>query len=316
VQALTHNPEALSLAILSGFLTLLPVFAPLAGLLLALLVPFPLLVLGLKYGWRLVLSVLTLEAGFILLVEGLSAIFLLSYYVVVPTVMIAAMRQGLSMSRTIALSVVVPVTLSVIFLAVACLLVQQPPGVLLSHAFEQLLQTMQEHVQTLGQEQPRPEQPPAAHETLPEIFLMLLPAMVVINHLFTNVFNYVLVRGYCLQSRPPQRLAPEDLTSWRSSDYLVWVFLASGALVLLPFETLSTLGLNVFLITLMLYCLQGIAIAAFWGRRLPLSPGMQWLLGILVFVFAGPFCLLVCTIMGLFDLWVDFRRQRRRPLIS
>jgi hypothetical protein len=66
----------------------------------------------------------------------------------------------------------------------------------------------------------------------------------------------------------------------------------------------------------MVYCLQGIAIAAFWGRQLPLSPGMQWLLAILVFVLAGPFCLLVCTIMGLFDLWVDFRRQRRRPLIS
>jgi Predicted membrane protein (DUF2232) len=313
---MTHNPEALSLAILSGFLTLLPVFAPLAGLLLALLVPFPLLVLGLKYGWRLVLSVLTMEAGFILLLEGWPAIFLLNYYVVVPTVMIAAMRQGFSMSWTIVLSVVAPVTLSVICLGVACLLTQQPPGVLLLHAFERLLQAMQEHVQTLGQGQPGPDQSPGAHETLPELFLRLLPAMVVINHLFTNVFNYVLVRAYCLQTRAPQRLDPEDLTSWRSSDYLVWVFLVSGALVLFPFEALSTLGLNVFLITLMIYCLQGVAIAAFWGRQLPLSPGLQWLLGILVFVLAGPFCLLVCTIMGLFDLWVDFRRQRRRPLIS
>jgi hypothetical protein len=313
---MTHNPEALSLAILSCFLTLLPVFAPLAGLLLALLVPFPLIVLGLKYRWRFVLSVLTIEAGFVLLLEGLSAIFLLNYYVVVPTVMIAAIRQGFSISRTIVFSVVVPVTLSVIFLAVACLLVQQPPGVLLLHAFERFLQAMQEHFQTLGQAQPGPDQPPGSHQALPEIFLMLLPAMVVINHLFTNVFNYVLVRYYCRQSRSPQHLDPQDLTSWRPSDYLVWVFLASGVLVLLPFGALSTLGLNVFLITLMIYCLQGIAIAAFWGRQLPVSPGMQWLLGILVFVLAGPLCLLVCTIMGLFDLWVDFRRQRRRPLIS
>jgi hypothetical protein len=316
VKALTHNPEALSLTILSGFLTLLPVFAPLVGLLLALLVPFPLLVLGLKYGWRLVLSVLTIEAGFILLLEGWPAIFLLNYYVAVPTVMIAAMRQGFSMSWTIVLSVVAPVTLSVIGLAVACLLVQQPPGVLLLNAFERFLQAMKEHFQTLGQGQPGLDQPSAAHEALPEIFLMLLPAMVVINHLFTNVLNYVLVRAYCRQSRVPQHLDPEDLTSWRSSDYLVWVFLASGALVLLPLKILSTLGLNVFLITLMIYCLQGVAIVAFWGRQLPLSPGLQWLLGIFVFMLAGPFCLLVCTIMGLFDLWVDFRRQRRRPLIS
>jgi hypothetical protein len=140
--------------------------------------------------------------------------------------------------------------------------------------------------------------------------------MLIMNHLFTNVCNYVLVRCYCRQNHSLRRLDPEDLTCWRPSDYLVWVFLASGALVLLPLGDLSTFGLNVFLITLMIYCLQGIAIAAFWGQQLPLSRGAQWLVGMLVFMLAGPLCLLICTAMGLFDLWVDFRRQRHRPLLS
>jgi hypothetical protein len=313
---MTHNPEALSLAVLSCFLTLLPVFVPLVGFLLAFLAPFPLVVLGLKYRWRFVVEVLAIETCCLLLLEGLSALFLLSYYAVVPIVMIAAMQHGFSISRTIAFSVVAPVTFSALFLGVACLVLQQPPRVLLLHAFERFVQVMQEQFQTFEPAQPGPEPSPGTGAAVSELFLMLLPAMLVMNHLFTNVFNYVLVRYYCRLNRSPRQFDPADLTRWRPSDYLVWVFLASGAMVLLPLGAMSMVGVNVFLITLMIYCLQGVAIAAFWVQQLPLSPGAQWLLGMLVFVLAGPLCLLICTAMGLFDLWVDFRRQRRRPLIS
>jgi hypothetical protein len=30
---------------------------------------------------------------------------------------------------------------------------------------------------------------------------------------------------------------------------------------------------------------------------------------------AGPLCIVVCTTAGLFDLWVDFRRQRRHSVL-
>jgi hypothetical protein len=137
----------------------------------------------------------------------------------------------------------------------------------------------------------------------------------VIGYLFTNLFNYILVRRYCRRSQAPLTLDPADLTCWRASDYLVWVFLASGAALLVPLALVSTIGLNVLLVTLAIYLLQGLAIVLFWGRRLPLPLGVQCLMIVMVFLIAGPLCVIVCTAAGLFDLWVDFRRQRHHPLL-
>jgi hypothetical protein len=93
------------------------------------------------------------------------------------------------------------------------------------------------------------------------------------------------------------------------------VFLASGTALLLPISIINTVGCNVFLLTLAIYLLQGLAIAIFWGQRLPFPPGVRWLLALMVFMIAGPLCVVVCIAAGLFDLWVDFRRLRGHPLV-
>jgi uncharacterized protein YybS (DUF2232 family) len=159
------------------------------------------------------------------------------------------------------------------------------------------------------------EQLVALKEALPQLLLTILPALVVISHLFINMLNYILVRVYCQRSQPPLALDPDDLACWRASDYLVWVFVASGVALLLPVDVMGIIGVNVLLVTLAIYFIQGMAIALFWGRRLPVPLSVQYLLGVVVFLIAGPLCLVLCTAAGLFDLWVDFRRQRHRPML-
>jgi len=85
--------------------------------------------------------------------------------------------------------------------------------------------------------------------------------------------------------------------------------------LLVPIDLVSIIGLNVLLVTLAVYLLQGLAIVLFWGRRLPLPLGVQCLMITMVFLIAGPLCVIVCTAAGLFDLWVDFRRQRHHSLL-
>ena len=111
-------------------------------------------------------------------------------------------------------------------------------------------------------------------------------------------------------------LDPPDVALWHATDYLVWVFLASGMGLFFPSGFLQQLSVNVFVITLVIYCLQGLAIALFWGRRLPLPIGVRWLAGVLLLLFAGPPCIVLCIVAGLFDQWVDFRRLRHKPLES
>jgi len=232
-------------------------------------------------------------------------------------VMAWAIRQRYALAPTVLWSIGIPLGAGSVLLIVYGAMVQQSPYLLLTHHLDHMLGALQEHFRGMTQTGDIDrEQLHVLTEVIPQLLHTIFPALVVINHLLTNVANYVLVRYYCAHSRPPIGLPPADLACWRASDYLVWVFLGSGAALLIPVPAISIIGLNVFLVTLTLYLLQGFAIAVFWGRRLPLPLGVRWLLGLMLFLLAGPLCVGLCITAGLFDLWIDFRRQRGQPLVS
>src|SRR5438128_5173993 len=316
MKAVVGNPEALYLVILSCCLTLLPVFVPIGEGLLTALAPFPLIVLAVKYPWRYVVSLLGLEGGLMLLGGRLQPLFFLSQCGLVAFATAGAIRRGWSLSRTMVVSLVVPLGVGALLLAVYGTLVQSPTPELVTHYFDKIVSVSQEYVRAVEQiQEGEDEQLTALAEALPQLVFAVLPGLVVIGHLFANLLNYILVRRYCQRSQPPLTLNPDDLTCWRASDYLVWVFLVSGAALLVPIDLVSTIGLNVLLVTLVIYLLQGLAIVLFWGRHLPFPLGIQCLVLAVVFLIAGPLCVVVCTAAGLFDLWVDFRRQGHHPML-
>ena len=317
MKAVVGNPEALYLVILSCLLTLLPVFVPMGEGLLTALAPFPLIVLAVKYPWRYAVSLLGLEGGLMLLGGRLQPLFFLSQCGLVAFATAGAIRRGWSISRTMVGSLVVPLGVGALLLAVYGTLVQSPTPELVTRYLDKIVSLSQElYVRAVEQiQEGEDEQLTALVEALPQLVFAVLPGLVVIGHLFANLLNYILVRRYCQRSQPPRPLDPDDLTCWRASDYLVWVFLVSGAVLLVPIDLVSTIGLNVLLVTLAIYLLQGLAIVLFWGRRLPFPLGVQCLVLAVVFLIAGPLCVVVCTAAGLFDLWVDFRRQRHHPML-
>jgi len=316
MKAVVGNPEVLYLALLSCALTLVPAFVSIGGGLLTALAPFPLIVLAVKYPWRYAMSLMGLEGGLILLGGQWQPLLFLGQCGLVVLVISWAIRRGWSISQTLVGSLVVSFGAGALFLAIYSTFVQSPTQLLMTRYFDNIVHVSQEYVRAVEQlQEGEDEQLTALMETLPQLVFTVLPALMVIGHLFTNLCNYILVRRYCQRSQPPLRLDPDDLTCWRASDYLVWIFLASGAALLVPLDLMSTIGLNVLLATLAVYLLQGLAIVLFWGRRLPLPLGVQCLMIAMVFLIAGPLSVLVCTAAGLFDLWVDFRRQRHHPLL-
>ena len=109
--------------------------------------------------------------------------------------------------------------------------------------FDKVVYVSQEYVRAVEQlQESEDEQLTALVEALPQLVRFVLPALIVLGHLLTNLFNYILVRRYCQRSQPPLPLDPPDLTCWRASDYLMWVFLASGATLLVPIDLVSTIG--------------------------------------------------------------------------
>jgi hypothetical protein len=316
MKAVVGNPDVLYLALLSCALTLVPAFVPIGGGLLTALAPFPLIVLAVKHSWRYAMYLMGLEGGLMLLGGQWQSLLFLAQCGLVVLAISWAIRRGWSISQTLVGSLVVLFGVGALLLAVYSTFVQSPTQRLVTRYFDNVIYMSQEYVRAVEQLQDgEDEQLTALVEALPQLVFTVLPALMVTGHLFINLFNYILVRRYCQRSQPPLTLDPDDLTCWRASDYLVWVFLVSGVALLLPMHLVNTIGLNVLLVTLAIYLLQGLAIALFWGRRLPLPMGAQCLVIAMVFLIAGPLCVIVCTAAGLFDLWADFRRQRHHSLL-
>jgi hypothetical protein len=122
VHTAARKPELYVLVALSLFLTFLPVFVPVEGLLFSTLAPFPLIVIAVKYPWRYALSLIGLEAGIFVLVGGWQALLSFSQYGAMPLVIAGAVRHGCSLSQIIASSVLIPIGVGCVFLVVYALL--------------------------------------------------------------------------------------------------------------------------------------------------------------------------------------------------
>ena len=184
MKALAVHSEWLVLAILSVVLTLLPAFAPMQGLLLTALAPFPLVVLALKYPWRLALWIAAFEALGLGLLGGAQALLLFSQYGLVPLVIAWAVRQRYSIAQTVTWSVTLPLGVGVVLLLLYSVVVQRSLFLLLSTYLEQVLEVVQEQLRSMVQTQGEGgEELSAFVQTLPRLVLTIFPALWVINHL-------------------------------------------------------------------------------------------------------------------------------------
>jgi uncharacterized protein YybS (DUF2232 family) len=95
---------------------------------------------------------------------------------------------------------------------------------------------------------------------------------------------------------------------WKAPEHLVWLLIGAGAGQLFTSGLPQQVSLNVLLIVLPVYFLQGLAIVNFYFRQRNVSPLFRSL-GYLLITILNPLPLVV-TGMGVFDLWVDFRKPR------
>ncbi len=96
--------------------------------------------------------------------------------------------------------------------------------------------------------------------------------------------------------------------SWKAPEGLIWVLITAGFVALFVEGVANILAMNLLVILLPVYFLQGLAIIDNFFRRKALSPLLR-IAGYLLVVLVNPLPLLV-TCVGVFDLWVDFRKPR------
>ncbi len=93
---------------------------------------------------------------------------------------------------------------------------------------------------------------------------------------------------------------------WSLPEKLIWVFIIASILVVLPMEPGKTIGINVLMISTLLYCFQGIAIMLFYFSKWSVPLFLRTL--VYVLLFFQTFGVILLGILGVADVWLDLRR--------
>jgi hypothetical protein len=142
--------------------------------------------------------------------------------------------------------------------------------------------------------------------------LQLLPAAAFVSLGLVVLFNVVLLCRRFPEKRPFW-LTLVSLREWKAPDFLVWGVIVSGFSMFIPgLESLKTLAANFLLVFGACYFFQGLAIIAFYFNKNNVPRFVRGVVYLFI-VFQQIFTLLVVG-LGLFDLWVDFRRLRKQDL--
>ena len=120
------------------------------------------------------------------------------------------------------------------------------------------------------------------------------------------VANYALAR-LCLRRRFGFRPFAQEAVP----DHLVWGAIGAGMLLASRHERLEAAGLNLLLVLMPLYVIQGLAVFRHFFQRI----GLPRLLQVVSFGLLAmqPLLLVAVSCVGLSDLWIDFRKIRQAP---
>jgi len=144
--------------------------------------------------------------------------------------------------------------------------------------------------------------------TLRDALAVVFPGAWVIGAAVLVAANAALLRLYLLR-RDPGWLDDGEFERVRFSLALVVVFVLSGAAVALPLA--RPVAYNALLVTAFFFALQGLAVVAFYARRLAGPPLLR--AAVVVLVLANPWAPQILALLGLFDNWFDFRRWAEPP---
>ena len=136
----------------------------------------------------------------------------------------------------------------------------------------------------------------------------LLPGIIVVTTLLQAACCYGMARSLILRKdRSAAILSEPSLATWHAPDIWVWGLIAVLGLVALPNVTIRFIGMNLALVYLLIYSVQGIALVEFTLRKAKV--GTIWRSLILSIIVALPVIVPVIA-LGVVDIWADFRKVR------
>jgi hypothetical protein len=137
---------------------------------------------------------------------------------------------------------------------------------------------------------------------IPKVMPGILMCIILVITFFTMaVGNRMLHKNVGTGPWPEFRL-------WSLPEKVIWVFIGAAILFVLPFESGRILGLNILMLSTLLYCFQGLAILLFLFSKWSVPLLLRTL--IYVLLFFQSFGVILLAILGVADVWLDVRKLK------
>jgi uncharacterized protein YybS (DUF2232 family) len=134
------------------------------------------------------------------------------------------------------------------------------------------------------------------------------PALLAVFLGFIAGLNLMLLKK--IAHRLPRQLFFDDFTVFKNPDQLIWVLIAAGFALLVNNALVTKTALNILIVTMSLYFLQGLSVTAYFFKRLPV-PGFLRILFYIMLVIQ-PYLTVAVAAFGIFDLWCNFRTPKKQ----
>ncbi len=108
----------------------------------------------------------------------------------------------------------------------------------------------------------------------------------------------------------PRRLNFGDFKQYKNPDMLIWFPIAAGFALLIRNDIVTRVALNILVVALSLYFVQGISICSYFFERFRVPRFLRFLFYFVLIV--QPYLLVAVAAFGLFDLWCNFRTPRKQ----
>jgi len=215
------------------------------------------------------------------------------------------LRRGWAWDRAVAMTLVMVVGLSALVVGSYLLSQGQPLAGSIHQYVQAEIKQALDASQAAGQSEAERAELAALAQQMSALLSSIYPGLAVVvtgGMLLLTVFLLAaLARGRYVISGTPFPL-------WKTPEPLIWLLIAGGFGSLMGAGWIKTTSWNLLAIVVPIYFLQGMAVVSYFFLIKSVSPLMRRI-GYLLLLLINPLQLFVAGI-GVFDLWVDFRKPR------
>lgn len=136
----------------------------------------------------------------------------------------------------------------------------------------------------------------------------IYPALITLLLMTMAGCNLALIKRFAVQLGTDLKLG--NFNEFRNHELLIWLLIAAGFAQLAGTPIITIPALNVLVIVMMLYFLQGLAAISAIIARQPFAGVMRVMLYLMLLF--QPYLAALIAAFGIFDLWGDFRTPRKQ----